>query len=268
MLVNKLSHVKISHISDPYKIKLAINENNFKRLRHIGNGLYEIEKGLMVVKNDLPIHVPFLILNYAKIRMLEFTQDYLQKFTEFKLQKIILSDTDSIMLSLGRQTLTECVREDKKEEHYNHCTDDSHIDTILQRRCCQKHFDFDFRVPGIFKLEMTSAHCVMALSSKTYLCLSDPEAIRISCKGAIKTAQVVNSAYHRFKNVLENQASEYCINRGFRFTDGRMMAYTIKKAIFNYFYIKRVCNKDNFCTTPLNLTINTIPKLYKCIKSD
>ena len=56
----------------------AINTKFFKRLDHINDQLYEVELAKAEIEHREPIVVGFFILQYAKLRMLEFYYNFLR----------------------------------------------------------------------------------------------------------------------------------------------------------------------------------------------
>ena len=61
-----------------------INSTNFKNLDIITNSVYEVEMYKNQIKMDNPIQIGFFILQYAKLCMLEFYYDGLEKYLEPK----------------------------------------------------------------------------------------------------------------------------------------------------------------------------------------
>ena len=57
-----------------------INSSNFKNLDIITNSVYEVEMYKNQVKMHNPIQIGFFILQYAKLCMLEFYYDCLEKY--------------------------------------------------------------------------------------------------------------------------------------------------------------------------------------------
>ena len=56
-----------------------INNKRFRQLDVVSADAYEIEMNKSVVKYDLPLHIGFFVYQYAKLRMLEFYYDFVDR---------------------------------------------------------------------------------------------------------------------------------------------------------------------------------------------
>ena len=88
----------------------------FKRLRDITDDLYEIESVKAKVEHKEPIVVGFFILQYAKLRMLEFYYNFFNKYCNEIMFEELEMDTDSLYLALGAENLYDCIKPEKREE--------------------------------------------------------------------------------------------------------------------------------------------------------
>ena len=68
------------------------------------HGYYEVEKTKKKINLDLPIHIGVFILNYAKLRMLEFYYDFLDYYLHHEDFEILEMDTDSNYLGITAET--------------------------------------------------------------------------------------------------------------------------------------------------------------------
>ena len=74
MITNKEKHHDIVSVDE---IGTEIIDNHFYNMTELPDGYYEVEKTKQKINLDLPIHIGVFILNYAKLRMLEFCYDFL-----------------------------------------------------------------------------------------------------------------------------------------------------------------------------------------------
>ena len=75
MITNKEKHHDIVYV-DESEISTEITDNHFYDMTELPDGYYEVEKTKKKINLDLPIHIGVFILNYAKLRMLEFCYDF------------------------------------------------------------------------------------------------------------------------------------------------------------------------------------------------
>ena len=74
-------HTVTKYLNDE-KTHSAINNKFFKRLNFITSQLYEVELVKSEIEHREPIIVGFFILQYAKLRMLEFYYNLFKKFCD------------------------------------------------------------------------------------------------------------------------------------------------------------------------------------------
>ena len=90
ILINKTEQCNVKYM----KAKL-INLFNFKHLKNMNNRVFEMEMYKSKVTFDTPIQIGFFILQYAKLRMLEFYYDCLVKYLRPNSFELIEMGTDS-----------------------------------------------------------------------------------------------------------------------------------------------------------------------------
>ena len=68
----------------------------------------------------------------------------------------ILSDTDSIYISLSGESMKSTVMQHKREEFQRHltgyCGNRRHPNAFLCRECCDEHIFQDSKFPNLFKV--------------------------------------------------------------------------------------------------------------------
>ena len=123
------------------------------------------------IKMNNPIQIGFFILQYAKLRMLEFYYDCLVKYMKPHSFELTETDTDSIYMALNVVSLAKCIKEEYYEtyykEIYNRCTDNDQA-KWFPRKCCDRHIAIDKRFTGIFKGEFLGDKMI-SLCSKSYI---------------------------------------------------------------------------------------------------
>ena len=80
----------------------------FKRLNHITDQLYKVEHVKSEIEHTEPIIVGFFVLQYAKLRMLEFYYHFFKKFCDTDKYQEPEMDTDSLYLVLSEKKIGRC----------------------------------------------------------------------------------------------------------------------------------------------------------------
>ena len=76
-------------------------DEHFYSLTELPNGYYEVEKTKQRTILNLPIHLGVFILNYAKLRMLEFYYDCVDKYLSREDFQYNEMDTDSAYMAIA-----------------------------------------------------------------------------------------------------------------------------------------------------------------------
>ena len=182
-------HTVTKFLSDE-KTHGVVNTNFFKRLDHINDQLYEVQKAKAEIERREPIIVGFFILQYAKLRMLEPYYNFFERFCDVNKFEELEMDTDSLYLAPSEKELYDCIREESKAEwevkRTEKCKDDFTANTttnFFPRTCCRKHMKHDKRETGLFKEEFRCTE-MLCLCSKTFCCYdSNSNKYKFSSKG-------------------------------------------------------------------------------------
>ena len=160
MIMDKAKHTDIMYVKGHGEAQLKINDPRFRKCQPIDDNLIEVEMAKRKIKFDLPIQIGYFILQYAKLRMLQFHYDFLLEFCDPRGFQHVEMDTDSFYLALGGSTLMDLMPLEKREifqkQVLGQCDTDSfeaNEHTYFPRECCDKHTKYDRRTPGLFKLE-------------------------------------------------------------------------------------------------------------------
>ena len=96
-IMDRSWHTVPKYLTDK-KAHAAINSKLFKKLDHVNNSLYEVELAKVAIEHKVPIIVGFLILQYAKLRMLELYFNFFIRFCDVNKIGELEMDTDSLYL--------------------------------------------------------------------------------------------------------------------------------------------------------------------------
>ena len=255
VLMDRTKHSNTRYMNNKIKISKVINSPTFKTLEKLEDNLFEVETYKNSVTMDNPIQIGFFILQYAKLRMLEFYYDCLRTYLTDNSFEIIETDTDSIYMAINAPTIDQCIREEYKERYnleiFGSCSD-AKSPIWFPRRCCQRHLALDGRHLGTFKFEW-GGDKMLSLCSKSYIIEDADGKQKISCKGISK--RNILDPMRKFEECLRSKKVNYSTNVGFRVRDSDIFTYSQSKIGFNYFYCKRQVLMDGISTEPLEVTL-------------
>lgn len=254
LIMDKTKHRDITYVQGEHQTCLAINQDEFRNATCLGGDFYELEMAKTKITMDLPIQLGYFILQYAKMKMLEFNYDFLDIYVDRADYMLLEMDTDSNYLCLSAENMHEVIKPNMRERYEHHlrgyCCDDA-CPPFLPRECCKKHKTFDRRVPGLFKTEFEGEKMI-GLCSKTYVVANGNEC-KFSSKGLNKNQ--VSNPWGTYDAVLRNQKAGHGMNRGIRARHNTMFTYTQERSGFSYFYCKRKVLEDGISTEPLNIVL-------------
>jgi len=205
------------------------------------------------IKQDIPVQVGYGILQDAKLKMLQFCYDCVDKYIDRSNYQLIQMDTDSNYMALAGESFEELIKPEMREEFEL----DKHKWFPRPRTDTPEHKAYDKRTPGLFKLENTGDG-IIATCSKTYYLLKDSnkpcqEDDKISCKGTQQKRNYEDLIWNNYKSCLYNQKTISGENSGIRYTDHHMQVYTQPKIILNPVYVKGIVMNDIVHIAPLIL---------------
>ena len=179
LITNKEKHHDIVYVNES-EIGAEIMDNHFYSLTELPNGYYEVEKTKQKVILDLPIHLGVFILKYAKLRMLEFYYDCVDKYLSREDFEYSEMDTDSAYMAISGDSFESLIKPDLREEFEN----DKHNWFVTPRAPQGK------RTPGLFKVEFEGDK-IISLCSKSYCtelfaAENSPGQVKFSMKGVNK----------------------------------------------------------------------------------
>ena len=247
---------------------VLINHRRFKTCRPMGSGVYEIESYKKKHVFDLPLQLGVFTYQYAKLRMLQWQYDFMQKYVPPRMYELSEMDTDSSYFAIAKSTLEECIPDELKLNFYTEYDQwfpalacQAHkVDFVKARlggalwvpaECCTQFQAYDKRTPGKFKFEFVGDG-IVALCSKTYICWGEKES-KISCKGLQKKRNLERLTRDNYLEVLKTQQAGWGVNKGFRPQGGSVFSYNQKRLGLSYMYCKRLVHADGVSTDPLDV---------------
>ena len=244
VITSKEKHHDVVYVNES-EISTEIIDNHFYDMTELPDGYYEVEKTKQKINLDLPIHIGVFILNYAKLRMLEFYYDFLDYYLSREDFQILEMDTDSNYLGITAENVEDLIKPELKEQFER----EKHNWFVTPLAPQGK------RTPGLFKVEFKGDK-VIGLCSKSYCTESfatdtTPGQVKVSMKGVNK-GQFKNpmSYYERVLTSMENRRA---CNSGIRSKDQTMATYKQYKNALTYFYPKRKVLEDGRLTVPLDI---------------
>ena len=224
------------------KASRLINTPFFREIDQIEGNTYEVQSCKKTIKLNLPMQIGFFVYQYAKLRMLQFYFDFLDKYLDRRDFQYCEMDTDSAYIAISGPSVESLVRPELREEfEKDKCKWFPRTDTSENKA-------YDKRTPGLFKEEW-SGEGIIGLSSKTYYCFGSYD--KFSCKGINKNCNEINK--EKYLNVLLTKQSSAGLNNGFRVVDNAMYTYQQVRDGFSYFYPKRKVLDDGVTTLPLDI---------------
>lgn len=241
-----------------------INTPLFRKLTQLHEDLEEIELAKKKVVWNLPLSIATFVYQLAKLRMLEFHYDCIDKYISREHYELINHDTDSLYLALDRDRLEDVIKPELRYEFFqNHhlwfpseaCQ--KHRDEWVRAKvrgeewvgeglCCAQQRQRDTRTPGLFKTEFRGDGMI-ALCSKTYYGFGKQND-KVSCKGLNKKQNSLQKEH--YMKVLQKKESGGGVNTQIK-TDGKKTyTYTQGRKSLSYLYPKRRVQSDGIKTLP------------------
>ena len=243
---------RVLYTKDEDEVDKHLRSAYFEDLEEIGDA-YKIESRKKEVTINRPFQVGIVVYQLAKLRMLQFYYDFLDKYIDRRDFELIQMDTDSMYFALSHDTLEEAVKPELLQEFENN------------KKQWLSWDKWNNREPGLFKLEKEGTRAI-ALCSKCYFVDDENSAMtKMSSKGvsqkqnmpppkpgfSLKLKQEHNEQiWQRYERAL-NGYKDMATNRGFRMKDGAMYTYEQHKLGLRAYYDKRWVLEDGIHTEPI-----------------
>ena len=242
--------------------KTGANKNKFKKVRFCNekqfnraknnyffcdaeeyDGVYEVTSRSRTVQQNMPIHVAFSVVDDAKLRMLEFYYDCIDKYIDRNDYQYMYMDTDSAYMALT-DDFDKLIKPELRNEY------ELDKNNWFPRTDSTESKAYDKRKPGLFKLEW-EGDGMIALCSKTYYCWGSKD--KLSSKGTQQNRNKDILKKETYQKCLNNEEIIYVKNKGFRYSDRTMKTYEQDKIGLSSVYVKGVVMDDGIHIRPLDI---------------
>jgi len=114
---NKENQKNITYTKSKKVIDNAMGSAFFNDLTEIGSTC-ELESRKKRIKLDRPFQIGIAVYQLAKLRILQFYYDFIDKYIDRKDFELILMDTDSLYMALSAKNLEDVVRPNLLKEFH------------------------------------------------------------------------------------------------------------------------------------------------------
>ena len=236
MIENLEKHMNTKFTKDEKLIDEIFRSPFFEDLEEINEGVFEVRQRKRKVTITRPYQCGIAVYQLAKLRMLEFYYDFLDKFCDRRDFELIQMDTDSFYMALSAEDFDEIIKPEMKELYKE------------EKKNWLVTDEYSKRVPGLFKAEFQGKRMI-ALTSKCYYADSGGEGVKkFSCKGVSRRQNKMN--WERYKNALFGSLDK-ARNIGFRKRDNHIVTYEQSKLGLSAYYDKRIVHEDGIHTSCL-----------------
>ena len=235
MIEDLEKHTNTTFTSKESDVDTALRSAFFEDLEEI-DGAYEIRQKKKQIQIKRPYQCGIAVYQLAKLRMLEFYYDFLDKYVDRSNFELMYMDTDSLYITISGETLDDVIKPELKAEYE------------AEKSKWLATDKYSERTPGVFKIEFIGFRMV-ALTAKCYF-VEGKEGTKFSCKGTSKKQNEMT--WNRYMEAL-NGSIDKVKNTGFRVHDQGIVTYTQNKLGLSAYYDKRYVLEDGIHTEPLKL---------------
>ena len=237
MIENLEKHISTKFTTDEKLIDKIFRSPFFEDLEEINAGVFEVRQRKRQVTITRPYQCGIAVYQLAKLRMLEFYYDFLDKFCDRRDFELIQMDTDSFYMALSANDFDEIIKPEMKELYKE------------EKKNWLVTDEYSKRVPGLFKAEFQGKRMI-ALTSKCYFADNGKEegVKKFSCKGVSRRQNKMN--WERYKNALFGSLDK-ARNISFRKRDNHIVTYEQSKLGLSAYYDKRIVHEDGIHTSCL-----------------
>ena len=258
MIENLEKHMNTKFTTDEELIDKIFRSPYFDDLEEISEGVFEVRQRKRVVTITRPYQCGIAVYQLAKLRMLEFYYDFVDKFCDRRDFEVIQMDTDNLYMALSAEGFDEIIKPELKELY----KDEKPKWLVTD--------EYSKRVPGLFKPEFKGKRMI-ALTSKCYFAdngdseagTSQESIPKFSCKGVSRRQNKMS--WERYRNALFG-ALDKVTNIGFRKKENHIVTYEQTKLGLSAYYDKRIVHEDGIHTSCLRAQ-SFAPALELCSES-
>ena len=246
MIENLEKHISTKFTKDEKLIDNIFRSPFFEDLEEINEGVFEVRQRKKQVTITRPYQCGIAVYQLAKLRMLEFYYDFLDKFCDRRDFELIQMDTDSFYMALSANDFDEIIKPEMKELYFG---DGAQLGSEAEKKNWLVTDEYSKRVPGLFKAEFQGKRMI-ALTSKCYFADNgkDEGVKKFFCKGVSRRQNKMN--WERYKNALFGSLDK-ARNIGFRKRDNHIVTYEQSKLGLSAYYDKRIVHEDGIHTSCL-----------------
>jgi len=183
-----------------------------------------------------PFQIGIAVYQLAKLRMLEFYYDFLDRYVDRRDFELIQMDTDSNYTAISVEWLEDIVRPELR------------VEFEAEKKQWLAWDKWSGRTPGLFKLECEGSQMIALCPKCYYVDEQETEKKKFITKGVSKRQNEIT--WRRFKAALE-ESKDMATNRGFRMNNGRVVTYVQQKLGLSAYYDKRWVLPDGIHTEPI-----------------
>ena len=237
MIENLEKHMNTKFTTNEKLIDNIFRSPFFEDLEEINEGVFEVRQRKKQVTITRPYQCGIAVYQLAKLRILEFYYDFLDKFCDRRDFELIQMDTDSFYMALSANDFDEIIKPEMKELHKE------------EKKNWLVTDEYSKRVPGLFKEEFQGKRMI-ALTSKCYFADSggDEGIKKFSCKGVSRRQNKMS--WERYRKALFGSLDK-ARNIGFRKRDNHIVTYEQSKLGLSAYYDKRIVHEDGIHTSCL-----------------
>ena len=241
MIENLEKHMTTKFTRDEKLIDQIFRSPFFEDLEEINAGVFEVRQRKRQVAITRPYQCGIAVYQLAKLRMLEFYYDFLDKFCDRRDFELIQMDTDSFYMALSANDFDDIIKPEMKELYKE------------EKKNWLVTNEYSKRVPGLFKPEFRGKRMI-ALTSKCYFADNgrDEGVKKFSCKGVSRRQNKMN--WDRYRKALFGSLDK-ARNIGFRKRDNHIVTYEQSKLGLSAYYDKRIVHEDGIHTSCLYFCI-------------
>ncbi|CAC5391245.1 unnamed protein product [Mytilus coruscus] len=240
----------VTYVQGEGKVMVEVNNPQFKNLTTLlqQDEYFEVEKSKEKLDIKLLIQVGYFILQYGKLRMLEFYYDFTDVFVDRSDLQYCEMDTDSAYMALSGPDLASVIRQHMRDTYQRAltgwCRDNVELELV---KTTSKTMTASKLLRRAKKLP------VKRLAHRPRLVRE----VKLSSKGITKRR--VKAPMTTFRRVLSTQRLGSGTLKGFRARNNVISTYQQSRNGFSYFYCKRRVMADGVSTVPLDLEMCPIP---------
>eukprot|EP00732_Lithocolla_globosa_P000459 Lithocolla_globosa_v1_NODE_138_length_5823_cov_17.507628.p1 type:complete len:551 gc:universal NODE_138_length_5823_cov_17.507628:3490-1838(-) len=221
-IINKSKHTNTTYTDERFKASESINSPLFRSLDEVDD-IYEIEKGKRKIHLNNPLHIGIAVYGWAKVKMLSFYYDFMDKYVSRDDFQYIEMDTDSAYMAITAEKFDiNLIKPEMREDYNKH----KHEWFVVDRE--DETYKYSRRVPGLFKIEYEGNGAV-AVSPKVYIVQQDKDDYKMSCKGTQKKRNHDLLVFDAYKKAVVNKKILKVENSGFRLDNGKMKTCSHQK---------------------------------------